>query len=125
FDATVIGVVADVALDVEGNTMPYVYHPHRQFAGDRNWTLMQVIATTGAPESIEQALRRELIAMDPQLVMDHPTSLADAIGRGTAQRRFTLGILGAFAAVALMLAALGLFGVLSYGVKLRSREIGI
>jgi len=47
------------------------------------------------------------------------------IGRGAAQRVFTLRMLGSFAAVAIALSALGLFGVLSYGVKLRSREIGI
>jgi ABC-type antimicrobial peptide transport system permease subunit len=58
-------------------------------------------------------------------VVYRPTTLEDAIGRGTAQRLFTLRVLLAFAGVALFLAALGLFGVLSYGVRLRSRELGI
>lgn len=51
--------------------------------------------------------------------------LADAIGVGSAQRLFTLRILATFAVVAIVLAALGLFGVLSYGVRLRTREFGI
>jgi putative ABC transport system permease protein len=57
--------------------------------------------------------------------MYKPITLADAIGRGEAQRVFTLRLLTTFAGVALALAALGLFGVLSYGVRLRSREFGI
>ena len=54
-----------------------------------------------------------------------PAMLDDVIGRGAAQRVFTLRILMAFALVAIGLAALGLFGVLSYGVKMRAREFGI
>jgi predicted permease len=122
--ATVIGVVGDVAITAEGEIDSHVYHSHRQFAG-RHWALTQVIATAGDPDAMRGAIRRELNAIDPQLVMFRPTSLEDAIGRGVAQRRFTLAMLGAFAAVALLLAALGLFGVLSYAVKLRGREIGI
>jgi putative ABC transport system permease protein len=57
--------------------------------------------------------------------MYKPVALTEAIGRGEAQRVFTLRLLTTFAGVALALAALGLFGVLSYGVRLRSREFGI
>ena len=63
--------------------------------------------------------------MDPELVVYHAQSLADAIGAGEAQRVFTLRLLASFALMSLGLAALGLFGVLSYGVKLRTREFGI
>jgi len=124
-ESEVIGVVGNVAVTNEGDGDHYVYHAHRQFAGDRNWPLVQVIATTGTPTALEPAVRQLLASDDPQLVMFRPSPLDEVIGRGAAQRVFTMQILVTFAAVALAVAALGLFGVLSYGVKLRTREFGI
>ena len=124
-DSEIIGVVGDVAVDAEGRIEPYVYHAHRQFAGDRNWALIQTVLTAGDPSALQNALRQTVASLDPQLVMYKPVALNDAIGRGESQRRFTMQMLTAFAAVALALAALGLFGVLSYGVRLRTREFGI
>ena len=72
-NADVIGVVSDVAVDNEGQQDVFVYHPHRQFAGDRNWPLTQVIATTGSPTAMEPAIRRALAEADPQLVMFRPS----------------------------------------------------
>ncbi|MDF2776004.1 MAG: permease, partial [Geminicoccaceae bacterium] len=123
--AEIIGVVGDVALDARGEIAPYVYHAHRQFAGNRNWALTQIVRTSGPMETVQSEARRALTALDPQLVLYRPAPLSDVIGRSEAQRVFTLQMLGAFAGVALALAALGLFGVLSYGVRLRSREFGI
>ena len=124
-DREIIGVVADVALDPQGRSGGYVYHPHRQFAGDRNWSIVQVVRTTGSLDQLQGEVRRVITSLDPQLVMFKPMALTDAIGRGEAQRVFTLRLLTTFAGVALGLAALGLFGVLSYGVRLRHREFGI
>jgi hypothetical protein len=121
----IIGVVPDVALNPQGRMVPYVYHAHRQFAGDRNWALSQVVRTTGSLEGLQADVRRTIASLDPQLVMHKPIALTDAIGRGEAQRVFTFRLLTTFAGLALALAALGLFGVLSYGVRLRSREFGI
>jgi predicted lysophospholipase L1 biosynthesis ABC-type transport system permease subunit len=125
FEAEIIGVVGDVALDAEGRRAAYIYHAHRQFAGDRNWSLMQVIALRDARAPIQQQVRQALAARDPLLVMHKPAMLDDVIGKGAAQRVFTLRILLTFASVAIALAALGLFGVLSYGVRLRAREFSI
>jgi predicted permease len=124
-DSEIIGVVGDVAVDAEGRVEPYVYHAHRQFAGDRNWGLIQTVRVTLDPSTLQKALRQMVSSLDPQLVIYKPITLDDAIGRGEAQRLFTMRMLTAFAVVALALAALGLFGVLSYGVRLRTREFGI
>jgi ABC-type antimicrobial peptide transport system permease subunit len=64
-------------------------------------------------------------SFDPQLVVYKPMMLDDIIGRGVAERLLTTRILAAFAGIAIGLAALGLFGMLSYGVRLRAREFGI
>jgi putative ABC transport system permease protein len=124
-DSEIIGVVGDVAVDAEGQMDSYVYHAHRQFAGDRNWALTQTVRANGDAERLQNDIRRTVISLDPQLVVYKPTPLGNAIGRGEAQRLFTLRMLTSFAGVALALAALGLFGVLSYGVRLRTREFGI
>ena len=123
--AEIIGVVGDVALDARGEVAPYVYHAHRQFAGNRNWALTQVVRTSGSTAAVQPEARRTLATLDRQLVMYKPAELGQVIGRSEAQRVFTLQLLTTFAGVALALAALGLFGVLSYGVRLRSREFGI
>jgi ABC-type antimicrobial peptide transport system permease subunit len=112
-------------VDLEGVRIPTIYHAHTQWAGNRNWDLTQVVATSGAPDAPLGAIRTAVAALDPQLVVYHAQPLDDVLGQGSAQRAFTLYILLAFAAIALALAALGLFGVLSYTVKLRSREFGI
>ncbi len=122
---TVVGVVGDVSVNNEGEPASYVYHPHRQFAGDRNWSLDQVVALKDAKSDVQQSIRRLLATIDPQLVLYDPIMLDDAIGVGAGQRIFTLRILLAFAGVAIVLAALGLYGVLSYGVRLRGREFSI
>jgi predicted permease len=123
-DEEVIGVVNDVALRNEGEMLPHIYHAHRQFAGDRNWALTQVVATDD-PTAAITPIRSLLTSLDPRLVLFRPASLDDVIGRGAAQRAFTMRLLITFAATAIALAGLGLFGVLSYGVRLRTRELGI
>ena len=122
---TIIGVVPDVAVDVRGGRNAAVYHSHTQFADNRNWSLTQVIATDGPSPGLVDAVRRELQALDPQLVLHQPQPLSDIIGRGQARERFSLQLIGAFAVLAVLIAAIGLYGVLAYSVTSRRREIGI
>jgi putative ABC transport system permease protein len=121
----IVGVVGDVTLDVYGAPALVVYHAHRQFAANRNWALSQVVATELPPERILPSVRTEIAAMDPELVVHRAASMGEVVGRGTRREQFALILMGAFAGVSLLLAALGLFGVLSYAVRQRTQEIGI
>ncbi len=121
----IIGVVGDVAQDIYGAPTMTVYRTHRQFAGNRNWALTQVVATERATEDLLSAVRRELSRLDPELVVHRPATMEDVVASGTSKERFALVLMAAFAIIALALAALGLYGVLAYGVRQRSTEIGI
>jgi putative ABC transport system permease protein len=121
----IIGVVGDVTVDVYGRPTAAIYSAHRQFADDRNWALTQVVATDGSPERILPAVRALIAEMDPELVVHRAAGMADVVGRGASRERFALVLMGAFAIVSLTLAAVGLYGVLAYGVRQRTPEIGI
>jgi ABC-type antimicrobial peptide transport system permease subunit len=124
-DAEIIGVVADVAVGARTATPSILYHLHRQFAANRNWALTDVVASDRPAAALLDDIRRELRAIDPALVLHQPRLLADVIGRGIAQERFALLVVTAYAVLALTIAAVGLYGVLSYSVSRRRRELGI
>jgi predicted permease len=120
----VVGVVADVARDTEGEPIPHVYHLHQQYA-ERNWTMNYLLAAGDDPLALLPAVRREVASLDPRLVVHRPAELADVLGRGRDERRFAFVLTAVFAGLALLLAVLGLYGVLAYSVGQRRREIGI
>lgn len=121
----IAAVVEDVPVTAYGDVLPKVYIPHQAFAGNRNWRLTHVLEVDAVDAAIFQGAMEHLGAIDPLLVFNNPGTLSDRIGVEIGSERFVAVLAGLFALVALSLAFVGIFGVVSESVAQRRREIGL
>ena len=119
----IIGIVEDEALTARGGPVPMAYHSLRQWPG--RGLLTQMVRTEGDLAALVPAIRAELAEVDPDLVLFQPTAMSEVVGQGIAQERFAAALLTVFGALAVLLAGLGLYGVLSHMVRTQQHEIGV
>jgi putative ABC transport system permease protein len=123
---TIVGVVKDVrSMGLDQPARPEMYFPLEQSDGNWMWPRDLVVRAAGDPLSLADEVRRSVWAVDPQQPVSRLAPMDDIVDSEVLQRRTEMRLLAGFAGLAMVLASLGIYGVLSLMVGERTQEIGL
>ena len=119
----IVGVIGNVKSDsLESQEVPHIYLSDFQ---SPSYSSVIYARTAGDPGKIGDAIRREVQSVDPDVPVYAVRTMEEVVARSMAERRFALEILAFFAVIALLLASIGIYGVMAYTFSQRTHEIGI
>ena len=123
FPREIVGVVGETKSSLDADPARQMYVPYAQ---DSGWSGMSlVVRTSGDPANVSSATRNEIRAVDKGIAVFNTRTMNDVLATSVAPRRTPMLLLSVFAAIALLLAMMGIYGVTSYYVTQRTQEIGI